>query len=451
LANTDLIAISATDAAAEIARGAISAENYVRAYLDRIAAVEKDVQAFIHFDPEYALLQARKLDEYRSSGRPLGPLHGIPVAIKDIFDTADFPTEYGSPIYKARRPHEDCAAVARLRAAGALIIGKTVTTEFAYFHPGKTRNPHDPERTPGGSSSGSAAAVAAGMAPFAIGSQTNGSVIRPAAFCGVFGMKPGHGMISRAGALLLSRALDHVGAFARTLEDLALVLDVLVGPDAADPDTVPYAAPAFRKTVAEAPPVAPSFAFVRTPMWDKVDPEAREKIEKCAKELGAIDVDLPADYRAAWDGHRAIMATEMAHNLGDNLDKGEVSQQFRDLVTEGRKTTAVQYLAALRDARRYAEGVSEVFKHADAIITPSARGVAPKGAATGDPVFCTFWTLTGLPALNVPVLTGAGGLPLGLQVIGERGRDERLLRTARALLDRLGAGKKAGKRAQAAR
>ena len=449
MADTNLIAISATDAAAEIARGALSAEDYVRAYLDRIAAVEKDVQAFIHLDPDYALMQARELDKHRSNGHPIGPLHGIPVAIKDIFDTADYPTEYGSPIHAGRRPHADAAAVARLRAAGAVIIGKTVTTEFAYFHPGKTRNPHDPSRTPGGSSSGSAAAVAAGMTPLAIGSQTNGSMIRPGAFCGVYAVKPGHGLISRAGALMLSRALDHVGAFARTLEDLALVLDVLAGPDAADPDTRPFAAAAFRATAAEKPPVPPSFAFIRTPMWDKADADTQQKIEQAAKELDAIDVDLPDDYRAAWEAQRIIMATDMAHNLGDNLDKGEVSQHFRDLVTEGRKVTAVQYLAALRDARRYAEGLSDVFQHADAIITPSARGVAPEGTATGDPVFCTFWTLTGMPALNLPILAGEGGLPLGLQLVGERGRDERLLRTARVVLDKFG--KKTAKRARATR
>jgi Asp-tRNA(Asn)/Glu-tRNA(Gln) amidotransferase A subunit family amidase len=438
----DLIAISATDAAAEIARGAISAEDYVRACLDRIAAVEKDVQAFIHLDPDYALMQARALDKLRADGRPLGPLHGVPVAIKDIFDTADYPTEYGAPIYKGRRPQGDAAAVARLRAAGAVIIGKTVTTEFAYFHPGKTRNPHDPSRTPAGSSSGSAAAVAAGMTPLAIGSQTNGSMIRPAAFCGVYGMKPGHGLISRAGALMLSRALDHVGAFARTLEDLALILDVLVGPDAADPDSRPYAAVGFRAIAAEAPSVPPRFAFVRTPMWNKADPDTQKQIEQSAKALGAIDIDLADSYRAAWEAQRVIMWTDMAHNLGDNLEKGEVSGQFRELVTEGRKTTAVQYLAALRDARRYAEGLGEVFQRADAILTPSARGVAPKGMATGDPVFCSLWTLTGLPALNLPILTGEGGMPLGLQLIGERGGDERLLRTAQMVLTKLGTKKR---------
>ncbi len=326
---------------------------------------------------------------YKAEGRRLGPLHGVPVGIKDIFDTADYPTECGSPVLAGRRPAADAAAVRRLRDAGAVIIGKTVTTEFAYFHPGKTRNPRDLERTPGGSSSGSAAAVAAGMVPLAIGSQTNGSMIRPAAFCGVFGVKPSHGLISRAGALTLSRTLDHVGAFARSIEDLALILDVLAGHDPADPDTRHYAAANFRAAAAEPPPLPPSFAFVRTPMWDKADPEAREALEELARELGAREVDLPADYGDAWPAQRAIMAAEMAHNLGAIVDKGgELSPQFRDLISEGRKVTAVAYQAAVRGARHYAEGMMGIFEqYADAIITLSAPGVAPKGMATGNPMF----------------------------------------------------------------
>ncbi len=447
MANPDLIAISATDAAAEIARGALLAQEYVEAYLDRIAAVEKDVQAFAHLDADYALKQARALDVHRSNGRPIGPLHGIPVAIKDLFDTADFPTEYGSPLYAGRRPDRDCAVVTRLRGAGAVILGKTVTTEFAYFHPGKTRNPHDPTRTPGGSSSGSAAAVAAGMVPLAIGSQTNGSVIRPAAFCGVFGSKPGHGLISRAGVLPLSGALDHVGPFARALEDVALVLDVLVGNDPDDPDSKPFAAPAFRAIAAEEPPVPPSFVFLRTPVWDKAEADTKTTIEQAAKELGAFEIELPASCAAAWDAQRAIMAADMAHNLGPLIEKGEVSTTLQELISEGRKVTAVQYLAALADARRYTATLTELFERADAIVTPSARGVAPQDlTGTGDPVFCTLWSLTGMPALNVPVLTGEGGLPLGLQLVGEPGRDECLLRTARVALDKLGVSKKSGKR-----
>jgi Asp-tRNA(Asn)/Glu-tRNA(Gln) amidotransferase A subunit family amidase len=428
----DPIEMTATEAAAAIAGGLMSAEDYTAACLARIDAVEGQVHAFVHLDREHALAQARALDRHKSSGGDIGPLHGIPVAIKDIFDTADYPAESGSPILAGRRPEADAAAVARLRAAGAVIIGKTVTTEFAYFHPGKTRNPRGLTRTPGGSSSGSAAAVAAGMVPLAIGSQTNGSVIRPAAFCGVFGVKPSHGLISRAGALTLSRTLDHVGAFARSVDDLALILDVMVGQDPADPDTRFYAAPDFRAAIAAPPAIPPSFALVRTPMWDKADAEARNVLDEMAKDLNAREVELPGNYAAAWAAHRAIMAVEMAHNLGALLDKGgEASQQFRDLVAEGRKVTAAAYLAAVRDARRYAGGMMEIFEQlADAIITLPARGVAPQGQATGDPVFCSLWSLTGLPALTLPLFSGEDDMPLGVQLIGAPGKDARLLRTA---------------------
>lgn len=432
---SDLIELTAVEAAAAIARGAVSAEEYTQACLDRIEEAEGHVQAFAHLDADYALEQARACDRHKAEGRRLGPLHGVPVGIKDIFDTADYPTECGSPILAGRRPSADAAAVRKLREAGAVILGKTVTTEFAYFHPGKTRNPHNTERTPGGSSSGSAAAVAAGMVPLAIGSQTNGSMIRPAAFCGVFGIKPTHGLISRAGALLLSRKLDHVGAFARSVDDLALMLDVLAGQDPADPDTKPYAAPAFRAAAAEEPPLPPRLAFVRTPVWDKADAEARDGLEELVRELGAEEVELPSDYAGAWEAQRVIMAADMAHNLGHMLDRGEVSEKFAALVAEGRAVTAVQYLAALRDAERYAEGLNGIFEQvADAIITLSARGVAPLGhGATGDPVFCSLWTLVGLPALNLPLLANEEGLPIGVQLIGAAKRDDRLLRTGNAV------------------
>jgi Asp-tRNA(Asn)/Glu-tRNA(Gln) amidotransferase A subunit family amidase len=440
LPRPDIAALTATEAAAEIARGLLSAEELTRACLERIAAAEGEVQAFVHLDPEHALQQARALDRHKGEGRPIGALHGIPVAIKDIFDTEDYPTECGSPILAGRKPDADAAAVRKLRDAGAVIIGKTVTTEFAYFHPGKTRNPRNPNHTPGGSSSGSAAAVAAGMVPLAIGSQTNGSVIRPGAFCGVFAVKPSHGLVSRAGALTLSRTLDHVGAFARSLEDLALILDVLAGHDPADPDTRPYAAPNFRAAIGQPPPLPPSFAFVRTPVWEKADAEARGALEELAKEVDAREVDLPPDFKAAWEAHRAIMAADMAFNLGALLDKGgEASKAFRDLIAEGRKVTATQYLAAVRDARRYADGIAWIFEQiADAIITLSAPGAAPQGlGATGNPAFCTFWTLTGLPALNLPLIDSAAGLPIGVQLIGAPRHDEKLLRTGRALIGRL--------------
>ena len=433
MSTPDTTVLTAKEAAAEIARGALSAEEYTGACLERIAAVEPDVQAFAHFDREHALAQARALDRHKAEGGRIGPLHGVPVGIKDIFDTTDYPTECGSPVLAGRRPEADAAAVRKLRDAGAVIIGKLVTTEFAYYSSGKTRNPHDLTRTPGGSSSGSAAAVAAGMVPLAIGSQTNGSVIRPASFCGVFAVKPSHGLISRAGALLLSRNLDHVGAFARSPEDLGLILDVLVGQDPADPDSLPYAEPGFRRAAAEEPPLPPSFALVRTPMWDKADAGTRSGLEELAKEVGAQEIEMPDDFRNAWDGHRAIMAVDMAHNLGHLVDKGgELSPALRALVAEGREVTAVQYLAAVRDARRYAERLSYIFEQsADAIITPSAAGVAPKGyGSTGDPTFCTLWTLLGYPAVNLPLLADPAGLPIGVQLVGAPRRDERLLRTA---------------------
>lgn len=441
MADESLAALSAIDAVAEMARGAFSAEEYTRACLDRIAAVEDAVKAFAHLDPEHAIAQARERDAWRETGRAIGPLHGVPVGIKDIFDTEDYPTECGSPLMAGRRPRDDAAAVAKLRQAGAVIIGKTVTTEFAYYHPGATRNPHDVERTPGGSSSGSAAAVAAGMVPLAIGSQTNGSMIRPAAFCGVYGCKPTHGTISRHGALILSRALDHVGVFARSVADCALMLDVISGYDARDRDTRRTAAPACLETAAQEPPMPPRFAFVRTPMWEKADAACRAAFEELAASLGERTrvVDMPDSYAAAWQDHRVIMAADMAHNLGAIVERGgeASSKALRDFLAEGSQVAAVRYLAARAAAPLYAAGLDEVFKEFDAIITPATSGVAPKGEATGSPMFCTLWTLIGLPAITLPMLQGEGGMPLGVQLIGERGDDARLLRTANWLVENL--------------
>jgi Asp-tRNA(Asn)/Glu-tRNA(Gln) amidotransferase A subunit family amidase len=430
----DISNYPATEAARLIAAKSISAEDYTRAFLDRIAAIDDKVHAFVHLDPEHALAQARALDEHQRRGEPLGLLHGIPVGIKDIFDTADFPTECNWALMKGRRPSRDAGSVARLRAAGAVILGKTVTTECAYFHPGPTRNPHDLERTPGGSSSGSAAAVAAGMVPLATGSQTNGSVVRPAAFCGVYGFKPTHGMISRAQTLILSRALDHVGVFARSLADCALILDALAGYDAEDPDSRAFSTPSFRATVVEDPPSPPRFAFVRTPVWEKADAEARAALEGLVGKLGdaAVTVDLPESFAAAWDDHRVIMSTDMAYNLGEAVERGgeASSKQLRDLLAEGGRNSAVRYLAARANAEHYRAGLVDILKTADAIITLSAPGAAPKGTATGSPVFNSLWTLTGLPAVTIPLLKGEGGLPIGTQLVGAPGEDARLLRTA---------------------
>ncbi len=431
---------TAAQAASDIASGAISAEQLARACLERIAAIEDRIRAFAHLDPEHVLSQARALDERRRDGLPSGSLHGVPVAIKDIVDTEDYPTEYGSPLFAGRRPLRDAGVVSKLRAAGAVILGKTVTAEFGALHPGPTRNPRDPERTPGGSSSGSAAAVAAGMVPLAIGTQTNGSTILPAAYCGVFGAKPSHGLVSRAGVLPLSRALDHVGAFARSVEDIALLLDVIAGHDPADPDTRAVASPAFQRVSSEAPPLPPRLAFVRTPIWDKADDSTRAAFEELARRLaGALqEIELPGRLADMWGAHRAIMAADMAHNLGPvaERDGAAVSATLRALLEEGSRVSARSYLAALADARLLNIGLAEVFTVYDAILTPASIGVAPKDpTTTGDPSFCTLWTMSGLPSLSLPVLEGEAHMPLGVQLVGAAGDDARLLRTARWLLN----------------
>src|SRR5262245_51259924 len=272
----DLYAVGAGVGARLVREGVISAEQWMQACLERVRKVEGEVQAWTFLDPEHALAQARAADALKQSGQPIGPLHGVPVGLKDIIDTADMPTENGSVLHAGRAPSRDAAVVTMLRAVGAIIMGKTVTTEFATRHPGKTRNPHNPAHTPGGSSSGSAAAVAAGMVPLALGSQTTGSTIRPASFCGVFGLKPTHGLIPRHGMFQLSRSLDHVGLFARGVDDIALLLEELAAHDERDPDSRPRARVPYRGIAAAEPPLPPTFAFVKTSLWDRVDADARE-------------------------------------------------------------------------------------------------------------------------------------------------------------------------------
>ena len=442
MASTPLSAWTAAQAASEIARGAVSAEDYTRACLERIEAVEPEIRAFAHLDSHHAIAQAKALDERKARGMALGPLHGVPVAIKDIIETSDFPTECGSAVLSGRRPYHDAHVVKRLREAGAVIIGKTVTTEFAYFHPGATRNPHDTDRTPGGSSSGSAAAVAAGMVPLALGTQTNGSVIRPASFCGVYGLKPSKGLVSRSGVLPLCPMFDVVGPFARSLEDIALITEVIAGYDPGDPDTRPFAVPDFRKIAAEKFPLEPRLAFVRTPVWDKADVEAREAFERLADSLGGacVRIDLPERYAEAWTVHRTVMVAEMAYRLGRVVDRGgdAISKILRDLVAEGRQVGAVAYQQALDDAKGFASSLAEYLEDCSAIITPATTGVAPKGIdATGNPLFCTLWTLSGLPSLSLPLLSGEDDLPIGVQLVGAPRDDARLMRTANWLIGKV--------------
>jgi Asp-tRNA(Asn)/Glu-tRNA(Gln) amidotransferase A subunit family amidase len=431
--------LTASEAAQRINRGVLSSEELVQSCLERIRALEPTVQAWQFLDEEHVLAQARAADERKRSGEPVGALNGIPVGIKDIIDTADMPTENGTLLHKGRTPRFDAAVVASLRAAGAVIMGKTVTTECAYFTPGKTRNPHNSEHTPGGSSSGSAAAVGAHMVPLALGSQTAGSVIRPASFCGVYAMKPTHGLIPRTGVLQLSRSLDHVGLFARGIEDLALLGEQLVGYDQRDPDTRPRARIPFQRISAEEPPIPPLLAFVKTPHWERVDADAKEAYGELVESLGdrVEEVELFPSAREAWDWQRTIMEAEMAANLEPLwlAGKDQLSDRLRGLIERGRETKAIDYQRALRRLAPVVESFDELFmERYDAILTPPALGTAPKGlGATGDPVFCVLWTLLGMPAVTLPLMQGANGLPLGVQLVGRRNFDARLLRTARWL------------------
>jgi Asp-tRNA(Asn)/Glu-tRNA(Gln) amidotransferase A subunit family amidase len=430
-----LCALSLSEAAADIRGGRITSAELVGDCLRRIEEVDSKVRAWAFLDRDHAMRQAEAADQHRQAGRALGPLHGVPIGIKDIFDTGDMPTEFGSPLWAGRTPRRDAAAVARLRSAGAVVMGKTVTTEYAYYHPGKTRNPHDPERTPGGSSSGSAAAVAAHMVPGAIGSQTNGSVIRPAAFCGVVGFKPTHGLIARSGALLLSRTLDHVGVFARSVADAALLAETLAGFDQEDADTRPIARPPFVEVAASEPPLPPRFAFVRSPAWKHAEPVTPEAFGELVEALGdaASEVEIGQGFERAIDMHRVIMEVEMAHNLRRDFEKGaeKLSPVLRKLIERGRAYPAIDYMHAVAGSAPLNQILDAVFDEYDAILTPAAPGEAPRGLhSTGNPVFCTIWTYLGTPAVTLPLMQGEHGMPLGVQLVARRGNDARLLRTA---------------------
>jgi Asp-tRNA(Asn)/Glu-tRNA(Gln) amidotransferase A subunit family amidase len=447
-----LCALSLVEAATDIRDGRITSSELVGDCLARIAAVDGEVQAWAFLDRDHAMMQAQAADEHRRHGRALGRLHGVPIGIKDIFDTDDMPTELGSPLWAGRTPRRDAAAVARLRSAGAVILGKTVTTEYAYYHPGKTRNPHDPARTPGGSSSGSAAAVAAAMVPGAIGSQTNGSVIRPAAFCGVVGFKPTHGLIARSGALLLSRTLDHVGVFARTVEDAALLAETLVGFDEEDADTRPVARPPLAAVTASEPPLTPRLAFVRSPVWEQAEPVTRQAFAELTEALGGevvVEVELGSSFERVVDLHRTIMEVEMAHNLRRDYDKSgdQLSVPLRQVIERGRRHSAVDYTAAVAAIEPLNGVLGSIFDEYDAIVTPAAPGEAPHGLqSTGNPVFCTTWSYLGTPAATLPLLRSEAGLPMGVQLVGRRGNDARLLRTARWLVTTLAQGARSRER-----
>ncbi len=440
---SELGAYTALEARDRIASGTLSAAALCESYLQRIAAREREIGAFAHLDEAQVRAAAKAADDYRGTGRPLGALHGLPVGIKDIIDTADMPTENGTVIDAGRRPRKDAEVVRRLRQAGAIIMGKTVTMELAFFAPGKTRNPHNPAHTPGGSSSGSAAGVAAGFLPLAVGSQTFGSVIRPASFCGVVGFKPSFGLISRAGVRLLAPPLDTVGVFAKTVSDAALIADALTGHDPGDHDSRAEPPPRMLEKVLAAPPVTPKLAFVKTPAWDEAEAATQKGFIELAKALGTfcVEVALPEIFSDWMDALRVLMRAGMAHNLSFYYREGKerLSQPLRSLIEEGQMISAVDYLAALDRRAALSHALDQLFESHDAILTPAAPGEAPAGlGSTGNPAFNGLWTLCGVPAVTLPMLQGPKGLPIGVQLVGRRGHDARLLRTAQWLTQRVG-------------
>jgi Asp-tRNA(Asn)/Glu-tRNA(Gln) amidotransferase A subunit family amidase len=436
---THLAALSATEARARLVAGECSVSDYARSLLARIDEVEPQVQAWAHFDRRHVLAQAEAADEAHALGEPAGPLFGLAVGIKDIIDTADLPTEDGTVLHAGRTPSADAAVVRRVRAAGGWLMGKTVTTELATYAPGKTCNPHHAGHTPGGSSSGSAAAVAAGMVPLAIGTQTNGSVIRPAAFCGVYGFKPSAGLMPRSGVLTQSPPLDAIGVFGRTLDDVALLAEVLAGHDAQDPSTRLRAAPPLVRMAAAEPPLPPTLGWVATPFWDRVAPDAQAAFgELLALLEGRIAVfELPASAADAIGWHRTLMEADLAGSFELEYERGreQLSASLRGQIERGRQISAVDYRKALARVPVLLAGFEPVFDHYDALLTPATLGTAPAGLeSTGDPLMCTLWTFLGMPALSLPLLHGENGLPLGVQLVGRRGDDARLLRTARWLV-----------------
>lgn len=441
-AQAELAALSASEAAAKIARGEITSEMLVEACFARITEREETVKAWEHFDPDYALAQARAADERRGQDQTTGPLHGVPVGIKDIIDTRDYPTENGTPAHKGREPGDDAALVSALRDAGAIIMGKTVTTELAVQHPGNTCNPINPGHTPGGSSSGSAAAVADNMIPLAIGTQTGGSVIRPASFCGTYGYKPTHGLISRTGVLMQSPPLDTVGVFARSIEDMALIGDCLTAYDSRDSWMTQRSRTQLRTRAMEEPPVEPVFAFVKGPAWDDhVEDITKEAFQELASELGGRcdEVELPAIFSEGLEMQKVLQFADIAKFYGpiDAKAPGVLSDSLKERIVEGREIKAVDYNRALDIREALVGGLDEVLNRYDAIITPASTGPAPKTlASTGDAACNAMWTYLGVPCVTVPLLE-ADGLPFGVQLVGARYDDGRVLRNARWLVEHL--------------
>ena len=413
--------LTASEIAAAVQSGATTSEAVVRACLERIEERESQVEAWQYLNPQQAIDAARAVDKAGAKG----PLAGVPFAMKDIIDTVDMPTEYGSPIYKGHRPKNDAACVALSRKAGGVLLGKTVTTEFANRFPGKTRNPFDPARTPGGSSSGSAAAVGDRMVPLAVGTQTTGSTIRPASFCGTFGYRPTYGDIRCVGVKEASGSLDTVGLIARSIEDIALYRDVLLG-------TAP-------QPIAEiANPIR--IGFCRTSIWPELEPTTQALFEDAAQRLSRAgarvsDVTLPKDFDVIPDAHRWISSFEFSRNFTWEIENhwNLISEMLRKgRLKDGLGCSFEKYVESRTFAEKCRAQLAAIWSDHDVLLTAPATGEAPVGLnSTGNASLCAIWTTMHVPAVTLPVFKGPNGLPIGAQLIAARNDDRKLFAAAR--------------------
>ena len=430
----NLNTLSAATAAAGIRSKKFTSEELISDCLNRLNSREDDIQAWSYINAEHALEQAKKADKYRNEGGSLGPLHGVPIGIKDVIDTEDMPTENGSPIYEGRRPQKDALCIAALRRAGAIIFGKTVTTEFANINPSKTRNPHNIQHSPGGSSAGSGASVADFHVPVALGTQTGGSVIRPASFNGVFGLKPTLGLIPRSGMLLQSHTLDTIGIYGRTLEDLALVLDSISIPDPNDAHSYRGSIGSVQAEHSKTSKHQPKFAFLETPAWNEGNLASKKAILKTTEILGqnCKKETLPDPFNKIIDLHATVFSSENAYYYGQYLisHPNLLSKKLRHRLESTRNALASDYLTALEARNVIYNSVETLLENYDAIICLSAPGPAPHGfETTGSAVFNGLWTYLGVPCISLPLLT-VEGLPQGIQLVGKRGEEGKLFRSA---------------------
>ena len=430
----DIFSLSVEELVLKIKDAQLTSVEICEKYIERINKFEKDIKVWAHFDKKILLEKATDADEYRRSGKPTGPLHGVPVAIKDIIGTVDMPTECGTVIRKGKSYSQNAEIVELLHSAGAIVMGKTTTSELAYLSPPKTTNPHDYSRTPGGSSSGSAASIASLMAPLSIGSQTGGSIIRPASYCGVVGYKPSYGLISRNGVLRTSYTLDHIGMFGRTVQDVALLAKALIKKDHHDPATIYYSVDNMIEEVKKGPLFKPKFIFYKSDYWKMVDKKSRESFEYFIKSFKNIEVfDTPSYFKEIHKYHQIIHETDLANNFSMYYKKykTKLSKYMQTAIAKGNKHSAKDYAEAIDFKKRSYESYKEVFEDYHGVLSPSSPGVAPKGLkSTGTAEFNKVWSYLGVPCISLPLLEGENNLPLGVQLTGDLYDDHRFLGVA---------------------